>query len=374
VAPNSNLTISGTATDSGGGVVGGVEVSVDGGNTWHPATGRGNWTYAWRTPAAGTVTLKTRAVDDSGLLEVSGAGVTVTVSGTVPPATCPCTIWSAQTVPSVVSDSDTGAVNLGVKFTSDSAGSITGLRFYKGTANTGTHVGTLWSASGAVLAQATFTGETASGWQQVNFATPVAITANTVYVASYLAPAGRYAADTGYFNAGADNAPLHALRDGVSGSNGVYAYASSTVFPTATYNATNYWVDVVFSTTAVTPPPPPPPPVADTTAPTVTATSPAAGATGISRTANITATFSEPMQAASITASSFELRGPTGTLIPAVVTYNATSRVATLNPTPTLATLTAHTAVVHGGSAAAVVRDAAGNALAVDRSWTFTTR
>jgi hypothetical protein len=80
------------------------------------------------------------------------------------------------------------------------------------------------------------------------------------------------------------------------------------------------------------------------------------------------------MQAASITAASFELRGPTGLLIPAVVTYNATSRVATLNPTPTLATLTAHTAVVHGGSAAAVVRDAAGNPLTVDRSWTFTTR
>ena len=370
VAPNSNLTISGTATDSGGGVVGGVEVSVDGGISWHPATGRGSWTYVWRTPAAGTVTVKTRAVDDSGLLETPGAGVTVTVSGTVPPAACPCTIWPAQTVPSVASDTDTGAVNLGVKFTSDSAGSITGLRFYKGAANTGTHVGTLWSASGAVLAQATFTGETASGWQQVNFATPVAITANTVYVASYLAPAGRYAADTGYFSAGADNAPLHALRDGVSGGNGVYAYASSTTFPTSTYNATNYWVDVVLSTSTVTPPPP----VADTTRPTVTATSPAAAATGISRTANLTATFSEPMQAASITATSFELRGPTGLLIPAVVTYNATSRVATLNPTPTLATLTTHTVVVHGGSTGAVVRDAAGNALAADRSWTFTTR
>ena len=369
VSPNSNLTISGTASDSGGGVVGGVEVSVDGGVSWHPAVGRGNWTYAWRTPAAGTVTLKTRAVDDSGLLEAPGAGVTVTVSSTVPPAICPCTIWSPQTVPSVASDPDTDSVNLGVKFTSDSAGTITGLRFYKGSGNTGTHVGTLWSANGAVLAQATFTGETASGWQQVNFATPVAITANTVYVASYLAPAGRYAADSGYFSsAGADNAPLHALRNGVSGSNGVYAYAPSTTFPTSTYNATNYWVDVVFSTGTVTPP------VADTTRPTVTATSPAAAATGISRTANITATFSEPMQAASITAASFELRGPTGTLIPAVVTYNATSRLATLNPSPTLATLTTHTAVVHGGSTGAVVRDAAGNPLAADRSWTFTTR
>ena len=41
------FTITGTATDTGGGRVGGVEVSVDGGTTWHPATGRANWTYTW---------------------------------------------------------------------------------------------------------------------------------------------------------------------------------------------------------------------------------------------------------------------------------------------------------------------------------------
>ena len=66
------------------------------------------------------------------------------------------------------------AVNLGVKFQSDVAGYITGIRFYKGPSNTGTHVGHLWTASGALLATATFTNETASGWQQVNFANPVA--------------------------------------------------------------------------------------------------------------------------------------------------------------------------------------------------------
>jgi hypothetical protein len=41
---------------------------------------------------------------------------------------------------------------------------------------------------------------------------------------------------------------LHALQDGVSGGNGVFQYGSSSVFPTNSYNATNYWVDVVFST------------------------------------------------------------------------------------------------------------------------------
>jgi hypothetical protein len=77
----------------------------------------------------------------------------------------------------------------------------------------------------------------------------VAVTAGTVYVASYFAPNGNYAADGGYFTTqGTDNAPLHALRDGVSGGNGVYTYGTVSTFPASTYNATNYWVDVVFST------------------------------------------------------------------------------------------------------------------------------
>jgi hypothetical protein len=237
-------TISGTATDSGGGVVGGVEVSVDGGASWHPATGRANWSYNWTPSASGSVTIKSRAADDSGNLEVPGSGVVATVGSRA----CPCSLWAAGATPAHPSDSDTASLNLGVKFKSDQNGFITGIRFYKGTGNTGTHVATLWSSSGQVLARATFTNETASGWQQVNFANPVAITANTIYVASYLAPRGHYAGDNSYFaTAGIDNAPLHALKDGVSGANGVYAYGASSVFPTSSYQASNYWVDVVFT-------------------------------------------------------------------------------------------------------------------------------
>ncbi len=130
----------------------------------------------------------------------------------------PQTIWAATATPANPSDCDPSAVNVGVKFKSDVNGYITGIRFYKSTANTGTHIGALWTSSGTRLATATFANETASGWQQVNFATPVPITANTVYVASYLAPRGRYANDDNYFAAaGADNGPLHALRNGVSG-------------------------------------------------------------------------------------------------------------------------------------------------------------
>jgi hypothetical protein len=140
------------------------------------------------------------------------------------------------------------AVELGVKFRSDSNGYITGIRFYKASTNTGTHVGNLWTSSGTRLAKATFAKETASGWQQVNFSTPVAITANTVYVASYHTNVGHYSDDQNIFKtAGVDNAPLHALANGVSGVNGVYAYGSTSSFPSSGWNSSNYWVDVVFS-------------------------------------------------------------------------------------------------------------------------------
>ncbi len=353
------VTISGTASDTGGGVVGGVEVSTDGGATWHPANGRGSWTYNWTPAVFGTAVIKTRAADDSGNLETPTAGVTVTVGTSV----CPCTIWPSSSVPAVASYTDTDAVNVGVKFKSDLNGFITGIRFYKGAGNTGTHVGTLWTSGGAQLATATFTGESASGWQQVNFATPVAVTANTVYVASYFAPNGGWARDAGYFaTKGFDRPPLHALQDGVSGGNGLYAYGAGTVFPSSSFQSTNYWVDVVFTTGST-----------DTTPPTVTATTPASGATGVSVTASVTASFSEAMDPATIGTSTFELRNPAGSLVPAAVTYNATSRVATLSPNSSLAAATTYTVTIKGGATDPRVKDLAGNALATARTWSFTT-
>jgi hypothetical protein len=159
------------------------------------------------------------------------------------------TIWASDEVPYNTAADDTAAVELGVKFTADVNGVIRGIRFYKGAGNTGTHTGSLWTSSGQRLRTATFTGETASGWQQVYFASPVAISAGVVYVASYHTEVGRYAGDIDYFGAaGVDRAPLHALRSGVSGGNGVYAYGPS-AFPANSYLATNYWVDVIFSST-----------------------------------------------------------------------------------------------------------------------------
>ena len=52
-----------------------------------------------------------------------------------------------------------------MKFQSSVPGWVAGVRFYKGAGNNGTHTGSLWTASGTLLATGTFTNETASGWQ-----------------------------------------------------------------------------------------------------------------------------------------------------------------------------------------------------------------
>jgi len=244
ISAGSSVTISGTAVDSGGGVVGAVEVSPDGGKTWHPAVGRENWSYTLVAGNSGPLNILSRAVDDSGNLEVPAPGITVTAL----PQTCPCTIWPSTATPTTTDAGSNSPLEIGAQFRSDSSGYITGIRFYKSAANTGTHVGNLWNSLGVLLASATFTGESAAGWQQVNFSNPVAITANTVYVASYHTNVGHFSDDLNYFVAsGVDNAPLHALANGGGGANGVYAFGSTSVFPSNGYNSSNFWVDVVFN-------------------------------------------------------------------------------------------------------------------------------
>jgi len=147
---------------------------------------------------------------------------------------------------------------VGVKFKADNYGYVTAIRFYKASTNTGTHIGNLWTATGQLLASATFTGESASGWQQVNFSQPVALNKNTTYVASYFAPKGHYSADAAFFYTtpplgtsptitNVDSPPLHVLRNTNGVVNGVYSYSGGSTFPTSSNDATNYWVDPVFS-------------------------------------------------------------------------------------------------------------------------------
>lgn len=273
---------------------------------------------------------------------------TFTTDGTVASAS----FWDTSVVPAITADTDTSAVELGVKFRSTAAGYITGLRFYKGLGNAGTHIGNLWSAAGTLLASVTFTNETSQGWQQANFSTPVAIAANTTYVASYFAPQGRYAANLNYFNNGLVSGPLVAPSSSSAGGNGVYRYGSASGFPTDTFNATNYWVDALFSST-----------LADVIAPTVTSRTPIPNATAVATGANLVATFNEPIQSST---AAFTLRDAANNIVPATVTYNAANYTLTLDPTSALADFTSYTAKLSGA------KDQAGNQM-TPLEWSFTT-
>ncbi|HKI66572.1 MAG TPA: N,N-dimethylformamidase beta subunit family domain-containing protein, partial [Solirubrobacterales bacterium] len=357
-------TIEGTAVDSegegqGGGVIGAVEVSVDSGETWHLADGAESWSYTWTPEELGATTILARATDDSANL-----GTSAEVDVEVTAQACPCSIWDESS--EAPQDSDSSAIELGVKFRTEVTGYVSGIRFYKTSGNTGTHVGRLWTPSGEQLAQVTFTGESGSGWQQADFDTPVEIKANTTYVASYYAPFGHYASIEDYFAlVGYDNPPLHALADGADGANGIYAYGSSGgLFSNGgpnTFHSENYLVDVSFEKKLVP----------DTTPPTIGSRTPVDGATEVATDVSASASFDEAMDPATIDGSTAELRDSLGTLIPATVSYDAGQRKVTIDPDEALDYSTAYTATIEGGSEG--VADLAGNRLAADSSWTFST-
>jgi hypothetical protein len=226
-------------SDDGGSAITGYTVTPFDGSTAQSSTQVGASTTTTRITGLTNGTSYTFKVSATNTV---GTGTASAASSAVTPQP---SIFELGT-PSTVDSGDGGSVNLGVKFTSDVAGSITGIRFYKASTNTGTHVGALWSASGQLLGQGTFTGESASGWQTVAFASPVAITANTTYVASYLAPNGHYSVNAAGLASGVDNPPLHAVADSAS-QNGLFIYGPLSAFPTGSFNASNYWVDVLFA-------------------------------------------------------------------------------------------------------------------------------
>ncbi|TAY06877.1 DUF4082 domain-containing protein (plasmid) [Rhizobium leguminosarum] len=231
------VTITGTAQDFGGGIIAGVEVSTDGGQHWFKATGRESWSYNWVVQASGTYTILSRAVDDSVNLEAPSAGkqVTVTLPGTQG-------LWTLAEKPAVEAAVDPNSVELGLRFQATTAGSVQGIRFYKGFYDTGDHVVSLWSANGTLLASGVSVGEPLSGWQTVMFSSPIQIAAGTTYVASYHS-SGFYSATENYFGSPYASGALKAVDGG-----GVYAYGDNAgTFPGQNLGTgTNYWVDVVF--------------------------------------------------------------------------------------------------------------------------------
>jgi chitosanase len=156
--------------------------------------------------------------------------------------------WDNGDVPRTISSSDTKSVELGMKFRSKVAGYVTGVRFYKGAQNTGTHTGSLWSSQGRQLATVTFKNETSSGWQTATFDQPVSVAANVTYVVSYHAPQGRYSLNKNFLKRyNYTHKKLEALQSRQGNPNSVYKYSNATTMPNQSADGAIYWVDVVFT-------------------------------------------------------------------------------------------------------------------------------
>ncbi|WP_197523278.1 DUF4082 domain-containing protein [Actinokineospora pegani] len=343
VPAGSTQQIKGTAVDVGGGKVGSVEVSTDGGATYHRATGLDSWTYNWTPSALGAASIKVRASDDMGNLSA-----VTTVNLTVGAQQCPCTVFG-NTVPATPDSGDAAAIEVGTKFTASVNATVTGVRFYKSAANTGSHTGSIWNAAGGRLATGTFSGESATGWQTLTFNTPVQIRAGQTYIASYFAPNGHYAVEAGYFNGkGAGIVPLTAPAAGnTPGGNGVFTYGEG--FPSQSFNGNNYWVDPIVTTDA-----------ADNTRPLITSVSPAAGATGAHLDGPITATFNEAVDPGSV---QFTVQSG-GQAIPGAVAVDENK--VTFTATDLLPPSATVNATINA-------TDGFGNALAQPRAWSFAT-
>lgn len=311
VRNGATVEVTGTASDLGGRVAG-VEVSTDGGRSWHPAAGTSTWTYTYVQHGRGAADIRARAIDDSANLPSAPAAVSLSVVG-------PFSVFG-ESAPPVADSGDPSAVELGLRFTPSDDGFISGVRFFKSAANTGAHVGSLWSPVGERLASVAFVGETASGWQQAVFNPAVAVTAGTRYTISYTAPQGRYSfqADA-FWSAGIEHEPLYVA--GGFGAAPAAVYGAPGEFPTSSYLSSNYFVDAIYEST-------------DSTPLAATNLSPLPGSTSVPLSTSVTATFLKRVEPASVT---FAVTNGLGAVVPGTTDYDSTTRAATFTPDAPLA-------------------------------------
>jgi hypothetical protein len=152
------------------------------------------------------------------------------------------TLFGSSAPASVHSDPESSSVEVGTTFTASVPGQVVGVRYYKTTQTSGVKVGNLWDSTGKRLATATFASASGSGWKSVLFSSPVTIKAGQRYVASYLAPVGHYATTIGLI----PPAPASKYLS-MPAVSGVYAYGTTSSFPTHTWQRSGYWADVLFN-------------------------------------------------------------------------------------------------------------------------------
>ncbi|MEZ0393138.1 MAG: DUF4082 domain-containing protein, partial [Pseudobdellovibrionaceae bacterium] len=261
-----NIAVNASASDSDGSV---AKVEFFNGSTKLGEDLSAPYSWMISNAAAGSYSLKARATDNAGAISDS-AVVSITVNAITqpPPSSVGVTLLTSQ-VPQILNANDGVGYELGMKLMSTVSGKITAIRFFKGSSETGTRTGKIYSSSGTLLASVVFSSETASGWQQMNLASPLSIAANTEYTVSVNTGAGYYVATNQGMASQISNGSLRS----VVGSNGVFGPVGSR--PTQSWENSNYFRDVVFVADSSSQPPPPPP--SDVSAPLVSITSPANG-------------------------------------------------------------------------------------------------
>jgi hypothetical protein len=278
---------------------------------------------------------------------------------------CPCSLFATPLVPALQNlptrDGRAGTgpwtYELGVKFRVDEPMRLQAIRFWKSASETGTHVVSLWTTGGMLLASTAVTGETASGWQNGVFSSPPLLQAGTTYVASANANSFYNVTSRGLATQ-VISGPLRSVADG---ANGIFGSAAGQ-FPNQTFNSSNYFTDVSVI------------PDGDPAPPTVTMTRPTADQTNVDANLPLTAQFSRPMNAASITASTFNVRAQgtgggtdAGGAVDATVAYDDATNTATLTPSAPLTHGVIYTATLDTS-----IRAADGKPLAIPVSWNFT--
>jgi len=205
------------------------------GGACRPTAPRRRFTPTASLAASTAYTVSAKATDDSGNVMPSPFTWTFTTGKPRPAAVSVHGLGRTSPRRPSPTPVTRAAVELGTKVRFDAKGQVTGVRFYKSAANTGTHVGALYTSTGTLLESGTFTGETATGWQTLNFASPVERpTRNTTYVVAYFAPSGHYSAQPGLLRQQHGDVQTRCTPIGGRAStagNGVYSYTSSSAFP-----------------------------------------------------------------------------------------------------------------------------------------------
>lgn len=312
-------------------------------------------------------------------LKGGGSGSTVKNAGDIPLAsdytwtfttsttnTCPCSLKDLAAPVNAGTFDDTGTSELGVKVKPSTNGYITALRFYKPIISTETtHTGNIWSSTGTKLATVTFSDESDYGWQEARLSSPLRVSEDQLYIISYGTTTSVYVASqgaltgttfgSGYLKAYADQSSENTAT-GSTTRNGVFTATAGNYPNNGSTNGSYYWIDAVFSVAS-----------SSSSPLEVGVTQPKTDAIGIARNQVITAKFTRPVNAATVTNSTFRLFDNSGAQVSGTGTFDVAKGVASFTPSSQLASGQKYTAKLSGS-----IADTGGVSLGSEYSWSFT--